>query len=229
MGTAYAYVLYYGIAGNAAEKGFTVEWSNLIVSVVDVPYTPYKETHYPIPEAIQALPQFGVGLAYKPYSEVLYMPNYIEVLSNGKIKYHLQSYRYTVNGTEPWKMATDGGFALSRSAFNNVTNSLTVWAEAADRYKALSYQEYLDKKDGIYGAQSASLRIFDSRFTTVEDFKNHLKANPLDIIYAINTVVETELAAEMRKIIEVEGGGYLEFKNDKGNAVPSDVAFITSK
>lgn len=229
-GTVYAYVIYYGIAGNAAEKGFTVEWSNLIVSVIDIPYTPYRDPiRYPIPEAIQALSGYGVGHSYNPYGEIRSYPNYFEVIDKDKIKFYLQSYRATLNGTEAWTMTEAGKFRINRSAINNVVNSVFIHAEAANRYNALDqYQDYLDGKEGIYAASSSALYIHDYRFTTLEDFKAYLAREPLEIIYTIDKVVETDLAAEFDKIIEVEGGGYLEFVNEQQNAVPSKITYIRS-
>jgi hypothetical protein len=71
-------------------------------------------------------------------------------------------------------------------------------------------------------------------FADVNEFKAHLaeryaSGNPVTIIYALEEPIEIDISAELEgfdNIIEVGGGGSLEFVNEYKNAVPSTMNYV---
>lgn len=89
----------------------------------------------------------------------------------------------------------------------------------------------------IAGANGTSL-IFvpnDQSLDTIDKVNAWLKeqydsGNPVTVTYVLEEPIETDISAELegfKKIIDVEGGGVLEFVNEYKNPVPSTIKYAT--
>jgi hypothetical protein len=124
---------------------------------------------------------------------------------------------------------------LGRDYATNIVASIS-----CNEYETLSADSVYTRHRGISALRGGEyLAVYDERFNTsdLSPFKAFLAeryaiSNPVIVTYALAEPAkptEEALAASFDKKIDVFAGGYIEFKNDKGNAVPSEVAFITGK
>lgn len=63
--------------------------------------------------------------------------------------------------------------------------------------------------------------------TTATLFNDSLQASPLPYVAELENFVTTTIATDFDPLLQVEAGGYLEFVNEYGYAVPSTVTFQT--
>ena len=189
-------------------------------------YTPYREPiSYPIPEAVQALEGYGLGIDATDY-------NYIECIDDKK-RYVQKVKEIVLTGSEKMYLYT----------YNN-TNGIRIidcLDEGYNRAKAIcSDTDKMTGSDfkpnamwvGVNGNKSIYwVGILDILgITTVDEFEAYLadryaKENPVRIIYKLATPIETYLPEAFDNFIKVEGGGTLEFVNEHKNAVSSTIKY----
>jgi hypothetical protein len=221
-GASKAKICYYGIANNTTLKGDYVEWSNLIVSTIDVPYIPYREPiHYPIPEAIQAQMSGKGILDTKNNAKYLDTVNF----DSGKCEYKMNTL--ILNGTEIWKSENrnSGKKDLNFYMDNPIGKPLT--------YVVCNYFEsYWGGSTGIdnniWISGTGKLNCTAVGFYSVDEWKAHLAklyagGNPVTVTYARVDPTEEALAATMDTIFSVKPGEYLEFVNKSNSALPSTI------
>lgn len=103
----------------------------------------------------------------------------------------------TINGNNRPSL----NFGVDRCIYGNYTTSSPSLI-LCDKYKSVSYLEITTDIEGIglHHIEGRYLSIYDENFATasIDEWKAHLAANPLTIIYVLNTPQEIELsAAEM--------------------------------
>lgn len=225
----YLDMAFYSVAGQLCDMGDGVEYSDVMLTF-DAPLptecVPYKEPiSYPIPAEIQALDVLGDGINENCY-------NYIDYEKKQYIK---RVNRIVLNGTEQWD------YNLSNSARFRCVGVIKKEPAASYSKKCLcnkythNSKVYSDsnREDGIVVA-NAGLLIRDASYTTIEDFKAYLaeqyaNGTPLTAVYQLATpeIIDiSEYLKDFDNLIEVEGGGSLEFVNEYKNAVTSSISYL---
>lgn len=221
------YVLFYLAANERYNAGDYVEYSDIILSTAEVPYTPYREPiSYPIPEAIRA------QVSGKGVLDITNNNKYLDAVNFDSCKSGRKTNTIILNGAENWKMEDrpskiDFNFFIDTPIGKRYTPVVSNYFESV-----VGRSTGMDNNMWISGTGKINCTAIG--FASIAEWKAHLdtlykNGNPVTVTYVLAEPTEEALAAEFDKKIEVFAGGHLEFKNDKGNAVPSDVAFITSK
>jgi hypothetical protein len=185
-------------------------------------YKPYVGTvaTRAIPAEIQALDGFGEGVSIDYYNKV--------DLVNKKYKRSVETM--VIDGSEDWSKIYSDYFALPIGEHGMIVAHACI----CDKYETVSVAQQ-PSSIGITVINSAAYsdaRIllrpkgFTSEMTKAE-LKEILSKEPLTVTYALATPEEYDLPVKMNPLIEVEGGGTIEFVNEYGNAVPSKTIYQT--
>lgn len=172
-----------------------------------LPYTPYQEHTLPIPEAVQALDGYGLGI-----DDTLY--NYIDW---GK-KQFVQRVK---------EIVFDGSDDENWSVFNNNLYTNVLDKVVKDKSLVLSdcaYTVYVGGGVNAFGVETNGA-------LDVASWKAYLAGNPMTVCYELAEPIITDISDILSadNYIEVEGGGTLTFENEYKYDVPSEVTFVTKE
>lgn len=187
-----------------------------------LPYTPYHEPiTYDIPEAIQNLDGWGKGVE-----------GYANFYDFENKKYIKNCKTIVLNGTEAWSL-----YASASNHFQITVNDNKFGADL----NPIICSEYITHKEqgsqysnlprAVMSVDGGIIRIKDDRFDTVDSFKAYVaelyaKGTPITITYALANPIEIDITTDFDNIINVEGGGSLEFVNEYKNAAPSSITYL---
>lgn len=217
----YLEVSIYCSGGEACTTGAGVEYSKVIISLdADVPYVPYREpVSYPIPAEIQ------VGKGVNGYADTIDFDankniQKVREVDMGELYY---DYRFSNN-------RHIFGTNLSAYGIQGQINTNAPINALAEDYRAVSVFDTWVDRDMSYSSSVIGLQrveFVDNRYTNVADFKAAVTGKKL--LFALETPIETDISESLEdfdNIIEVEGGGSLEFVNEYKNPVPSAVKYL---
>ena len=209
---------FYGVVGEPCNVGDGAIYRNVMVSFdTDMPYTPYKEPiSYPIPAEIQT------GKGVEGYADTIDFEN----------KKDIQQIVGVDLGDFNWDKPATNVFMSSTKPSNikyiDNNTSLCVCAN----YPNYSYSELYSNRAvegfkgiGIDGA--GNIRIVDGAYADVASLKEAVKGVIAYIV--LETPIETDISEHLKdfdNLIEIEGGGSLEFVNEYEQAVPSAVKYL---
>lgn len=210
----------YSSSGEATNEGDGVEYSNVILSYdVDLPYTRYKGDAITIPEAIQNLEGFGLGIdeTYHNYID-LDRGKYIQNVYEFELKEDMElitsflswqtTYRYYVR-------SKNHATLNDRIVGNNIPS-------LCDRLNPTTYNK---DEVGYYLDTSSICIYFKSPYPTVEETVEWLKGTKF--ILPLAEPIETDISEYLGSgLIKVEGGGTTELVNEHNNDLPSETTYI---
>lgn len=188
----------------------------LNLGTTTLPYKPYREPiTYVIPEALR-----GTGKGVEGYADTIDLERGV----------HIKRCKTVVlNGSERWFIFGNA------STFYTLNLSDAKYAEnvycMADKFNgAVSGGGSANEMgDCWFQAQIEYPRFyirFPTYITTEQAAKDYLSNNPVTLTYALAEPIETDLPETFSNLIEVEGGGSLEFVNEYSNAVPSHISYL---
>lgn len=197
--------------------------------IVDCGFTPYHESiTYTLPESITSLPNLGLGLYDNEYNEV--------DLVNGK--YIQRCNTKTFVGTENFTKGT----VITRSRFviaapldcrywRGASGSLS--KQKCDYFESDASIDTLNGNDTVKNKVSQWSSnwywyVDGTQFPDLETWKAYLAEHPMELVYELEMEKTEDLnIGDFNPLIEVEGGGFIEFITDSGYAPNSTVVFQT--
>ena len=173
----------------------------------DTTYRPYTEHILPIPEAVQAIDGYGLGV-----NETVY--NYIDWEKKQFVK---RVGKVVFTGTESWTLWNS----------NMHTTKLDVVAKSDS--EVLSNCTYPSRmSSGTNALYFKTEGAFD-----VDAWKGYLatqyaNGNPVTLVYELATPEVTDISDLLSadNLISVEGGGTLTFENEYGYDIPNTVTYM---
>lgn len=186
-------------------------------------YKPHREPiTYAIPEALQ-----GSGKGVNGYADTA------DFERSKNIK---RCDTNALTGDELWEEYTSGGLPSGAYCYwsanikpngkNGAFTSICNQFENMD--KAWDYA----RGTGVYSDHHILNRVyFVTDKPTVAEWKAYLaeqyaNGTPVTLTYILAEPIETDLPEDFSNLIEVEGGGSLEFVNEYSNAVPSHISYL---
>lgn len=191
-------------AGNAdLGSNMDVRFKNICVAKGNIAeYSPYKKKAFQIPEAVQALDGYGEGLDSNSF-------NSVEWSEDGKRVFNRRVKTIALDGSEEWYIAGN-----------------TFWTHINDSKKpqgaVLSNRYSCEIWDVLYANAS------NTGVSTVDEFKAALRADPLYVVYILDTSEITDISDILPadNFIEVEGSGTVTMVNEHEYAVPSEITYM---
>ncbi len=230
-------VVMYGnnvVQGNNTTEQVIITDFRMNLGTVSSPYTPYREPiTYPIPEAVQALEGYGMGINDTCY-------NYIDYEKKQFVKL---VDKLVLTGKETdWRYDTNTRFRLTNIASratwyreddtpclcNKYTHSIDLYNDSS-RTDGILIFTFKNSTTGTY-SNISTVFIRDSGYTTVDEFKAYLKqqyenGTPVTIVYKLFEPEYEDISEYFDNLLSVEGGGTLEFVNEHKYAVPSTIKY----
>lgn len=206
--------------------------SNVMITeeaVTDTTYKPLWTASKPIPEAVQALDGYGLGVSAE-YN------NYIE-WRDGRAYFVKKCERIVLDGTEKWYQSnTRNGYArvytvLSQKPAYTSQNDITpaICNLCVNKTDFETYEEV----EGV-SFTAESVRFYDSRYNATDTslWKAYLaqlyaEGNPLTVVYALAEPIETDITHLFTEdnFLKVEGGGSIVAVNEYEYAVPTTIRY----
>lgn len=186
------------------------------------PYKPYSAKPidtFEIPEEIQSLPGYGLGVDIGLENET-YSNEIVVNIETNKKEYREYCEKLIINGTD------DGGRVPTSDAYKNCwcidyrgKPRNRIMMGVTDKYKNITSLSGTD--DGAYLRLTGDLLIRDARFTDTATARDILSKNPVTVVLAFQEPIVTDVSDKFPEdnFIKVEGGGYLTFENT--NNLPS--------
>lgn len=176
-------------------------------------YKPYREPiTYALPEALQ-----GSGKGVAGYADTT-------DFENGKnIK---RCYTLAFNGSENWQEWTSG------TRFYYMAPPYAGTETLASNFICTHFgYGSSDNNRGLYVQLKVIRAYVAPLFPTLDEWKSYLakqyaNGNPVTLTYALAEPIETDFIETIGNIIEIEEGGFLEFDNKHGNAMPSHISYL---
>lgn len=211
---------FYLDSGNA--DGSYITFKNPMISMTStiMPYAPYKKRTYPIPDEVQALEGWGLG---------------VNETYHNRIDWENKQYRQEVR-----KIVLDGTASISYSNARFMMYDILNGASSKGYAIPCICNEYAynknvsgdsNREDGITTGGNMVL-IRDARFTTAASFNAYLAerkaaGDPVVLIYALSTPIITDISHILPddNLIEVDGGGALMAVNEQMLAAPTEIIY----
>ncbi len=189
------------------------------------PYSAEPIDTLEIPEEVQALEGWGLGIDAEHNNRIEWR--------NGRAFYIQMLAEYEFKGTEHFFLNSylnNNGFKGYQIAFITAQGVAPICSHFEGKNWGEGYYLELNVVRNISGTH---LVFLTNGVQTIEEFKAFLaeryaNGNPVTIVYALETPIETDITEYFTKdnFIEVEGGGTITAKNDYGNAVPSSITYM---
>ena len=182
-------------------------------------YKPYREPiSYPIPAEIQAINE-GKGIV------VAYQGVFADTIDIKKKKYIKRINTVELTGNEAFFA---GGYYIITTALNLPKGYDAYYVRISEPFQVQFSNANLNN------LQFGNTDSIFNYFADLNAFKAYLaeryaSGNPVTVIYVLAEPIETDISAELEgfdNIIEVGGGGSLEFVNEYKNPVPSAVKYL---
>ena len=221
-----------GVTSVSIKRGTTVDtviYPMTNFGSTGLPYTPYREPiTYTLPESITSLTNLGLGLYDNEYNECDFV--------NGK--YIQRCNTKTFVGTETFTKST----VITRSRFSVATPvDCRYWRGASgslanqkcDYFGSDASIDQLNGDDtimnkGTQWQQNWYWYVSSVDFPDLETWKAYIAEHPMELVYELEMEKTEELnMGGFNPLIEVEGGGSIEFITDSGYAPNSTVVFQT--
>jgi hypothetical protein len=194
-------------------------------------YTPYHESTFPIPQAIQNLDGYGWGVNnvynYVDYENKKFY-KYVNRVDLGTFNFTYVTYGND-NRFYLFRISLPNGMEKDDNAYLHTNNLLcskytdapweTIWASGTDK---------------TITRTSSTINITDSSFSDAEKFKQSLQGVYLyyELAEPVVTDISDIIGDTFQEPFNVESGGSLTFKNTNGDgyqlAVSSDIQYVVS-
>lgn len=203
-----------------------------------LPSAPYRElTSYLIPDAVQALEGYGLGIDscynYVDFEKKQFVKQVHKLVLTGEEKwddYNFQNYeRFRLTQITPkavWHREDE-----TIGICNEYAYKLNVYKDA-NRESGILITTVKNTDTGVY-SDTSTIFVRDPAYTSAEDFKAHLKEQkynntPVTLVYKLLEPEIIDISELLDNFIKVEGNGSIEFVNDYKNAdaVPSKVTYM---
>lgn len=200
------------------EKGTTFDetiYPMANIGTTALPYSPYREPiTYELPEALQ-----GTGKGVAGYNDT------VDFESGKQIK---KCSTKAFDGTENWQLYASGKGIFHLTIIDKVKNFQT---SICSHFNNVDYAWGGEGYVGAYSDNKNNMVYFRTAYETVDEWKAYLteqynNGTPVTLTYALAEPIETDLPETFSNLIEVEGGGSLEFVNEYSNAVPSHISYL---
>ena len=210
--TAFGFVAY-----STNQYGMAITDIQLNLGTTAALYKPYREPiTYTIPEALQ-----GSGKGIEGYADTA-------DFERGKDIKRCETYVFT--GNEIW---SDGGNGRIFISDDNSPLKKPCVADKAicNQYDLVPYASIVSAPFGSFCIREGGGVQFKTHHEDHEKWRAYLSeqyanGNPVTLTYALAEPIETDLPETFSNLIEVEGGGSLEFVNEYSNAVPSHISYL---
>lgn len=193
-------------AGNATlNSNMDVRFKNICVAKGNIAeYSPYKKKVFRIPEAVQTLDGYGEGVDSNNF-------NSVEWSEDGKRIFNRYVKMLELNGSESWTKETTGN-----------TFWTPIYNFKASQGDVLSSRYSCSIWDVLY-VNAASTGV-----STVDEFKAALRADPLCVVYILDTPETTDISDLLPadNFIGVESNGTVTMVNEHKYAVPSEITYM---
>ncbi len=199
---------------NAKAENIQFEYGNVATE-----YEPYNGYTLPIPQAVQDLDGYGLGISATYH-------NYVDWENKRFVQ---RVGKFVLTGSEPLEFYNNRfkllGFAKTGvhppviCVSNKYVYEPTVTSDGATKTGVLVDGDILCIRDMDY----TSLASFKAYL--VEQYAN---GTPVTIVYALAEPIETDITDLLTadNFIEVEGGGTITMVNDYGYDVPSEITYM---
>ena len=200
---------------------------NLHYGTTEAPYKPYSAEPidtFALPEAIQALDGWGLGIDAEYNDHIVWR--------NGRVVYVQKVSTKSFNGTESFWLNSH----LNNSgvmAYQMDFTSLSGVAPLSNLFKGMTWVGGR-KNYTVQNVSGNSLVFITDGVQTLDEFKAYLaeqynSGNPVTVVYALATPIETDIThlfTSTEAFLEVECGGYIEAVNEFGQAAPSEITYM---
>jgi hypothetical protein len=190
----------------------TVVYPMLNLGTTAAPYKPYREPiTYIIPEELQGTCKGVAG--------------YNDTVDFERGKYIKRCETIVLNGAEDWQEWTSG------TRFYYMVPPYVGTETVASNFICTHFDYGSSNNNrGLYVQLKVIRAYVAPQFPTLDEWKAYLSeqyasGNPVTLTYALGEPIETDLTGTIGNIIEVEGGGCLEFVNEHKYAVPSTITY----
>ena len=188
-----------------------------------VPYKPYVDQvdTFAIPEVVQSLPGYGLGVNATYYNKI------VLDIDNGIKEFRANCEKYVVDGSiGDWYGS--GGYKNCWVVYYKNLYGKKIMDGIASNYKSLSSSEFLNgTANGAYHRISEQLIIRDARFTDKTTTQAILSANPIEVVLGFSETNTTDISKYFVKdnFIKVESGGSIVAENEFGYDVASKITY----
>jgi hypothetical protein len=183
---------------------------------------------FKIPEAVRNIDGYGKGVNETYNSKIIF--------ENEKVYFNQSCRGIVLDGStdEGWILRTNVTTEERRYFYKVLTQDENVSLNGvciSNNYERVDIK-YSNEVKGFnvapYNNQYCVIvRPEDIATLTVEDFTARLAENPLVVVYGIDsTKIDITDLITSDNIIEVEGGGSVEFVNEHNNAVPASITYM---
>lgn len=184
-------------------------------SVIPPSYTPYIKRTLPLPEAVQALPDYGVGIPDTEYFNRIRW-RYDEQTDKWVREYERRVRKVTFDGTEAWHFTTYFIIYSSTLGFN-----------LSQGYGLSNHFTYAESGDGTFFVGTAGVGFVKKQYTSVTEWKAylaelHAQGNPLTMVFALAEpeIIDISDILPEDNLLGVEACGDITAVNEFGYAVP---------
>ena len=214
------------MVGSASSSSSESIVSDLIISYGAVPYSPYKEpTTYAIPEAVQNLDALGHGFVDSSTNE--FYTNTVDLENKKYINYIPE--KIVLDGKNVKLTGFDTSFGVPRGMVK-ISNRVAPSARALDITRFTVRGTNASGYAYLYsGTASTQVILCLDGIASLSEFNKWLESNNVELVYAIKEPDVKPLSTELEdflNLIEVEPGGWIEFINERSNAIPSELSYI---
>lgn len=178
-------------------------------------YEPYSERVVELPEGIKASMD-GVGIDNTYY-------NYIDFESGKAV---VKCKKYTFNGSESW---TYGG--TNAKGLHRYNSSLPTGARKGtinglcDKYPTWNGAWNSNGEESVrFGQANTAFYLYLANELTVAEVKELVMG--MEIVYVIDTPIETDITTRFDNLISVEPNGTIEFVNEHTADIPNSVTYM---
>ena len=182
----------------------------------------------PIPEAIQNLDGWGLGIPGTEYYNFLdWRPE------DGVTDYHKMVLCKVFDGSENIQTMGIDNLEFCVSGFSIIVSANTINCYCNHYKPSTRNNVYETSRSNLLSASNAHIRWRDSEATTVDEMKAKLSAwyeagDPLTVVYILATPEVTDISDLLPadNLIPVEGGGTITFENEYGYDMPNTVTYM---
>lgn len=182
------------------------------------PYSAEPIDSYSIPEAVQSLEGYGLGVNAE-YN------NHIEFV-NGRVLYHKVCETILLNGSERWLSGSNGRFFIS-DANSSLKKPVIADVGISDEWSLVPYSNISTSPIGSFcvreGGGIQAITSFDNPKILCEK----LMSNPVTIIYAVAEPIIIDITAFFtnERFIRVEERGVIRAVNEHKQDAPSTIKY----
>ena len=180
-------------------------------------FKPYVEHTLPIPEAVQALEGYGLGVNENCY-------NYIAWNPEDNIKTWNKKCGVVDLGTLDWERITNNSYGDYFHA--GFRKGVQQGKGLCGKYQlSTAWHIFNSDINKAFGIEDSYIVIRDTAYTDAASFKAAMSGVMLVYELAEPEVTDISYLITADNLIGVEGGGALIFENEYGYAVPSEVEY----